>query len=88
MAGYRASFDPTDGTGNWAITIPTGADKHDVLALGPVIDGIKDFLAPTVATDEPVQYQLVEAIEPPDRDTRAASGRPATSHPEDGDLTA
>ena len=69
MAGnhhYRASFNPADGSGNWSITVPPEADMHDVLALGPVIEGIKDYLAPTVAPEEPVRYELVEAIEPPD----------------------
>lgn len=72
MAGsFKAQFDPADGTGDWSINIPADADMHDVLALGPVIEGIKGYLAPTVAPDQPVSYQLVERIDP-DRDWRGA----------------
>lgn len=58
---FKAQFDPADGTGDWSICIPAGADKHDVLALGPVIDGIKSFLLPTVdAPDAPIEYALAD----------------------------
>lgn len=54
---FKAQFE-VDGSGNWSITLPADNDKHDVLALGPVIDGIKAFLLPT--TDEPIDLVPVE----------------------------
>lgn len=49
MAGdFKIRMNPSDGAGSWSITIPPEADMHDVLALGPVIDGIKGYLQPTV----------------------------------------
>lgn len=51
---FKAQFE-VDGTGNWSITLPADNDKYDVLALGPVIDGIKAFLLPTVQdADAPI----------------------------------
>lgn len=58
---FKAQFNPAAGTGDWSITIPPEADMHDVLALGPVIEGVKDYLAPTVAPDKPVGYSLTES---------------------------
>jgi hypothetical protein len=67
MAGssFKAEFD-TDGSGNWTITLPADCDKHDVLALGPVIDGMKAFLAPTLAQDRPIDLVPTELRVPPD----------------------
>lgn len=48
MAGsFKTEFAP-DGSGDWKIHLPVDADQHDVLALGPVIEGMRAFLAPTV----------------------------------------
>lgn len=42
-------FEATFGDdGDWRLHLPTDADKHDVLALGPVIDGLRAFAAPAV----------------------------------------
>lgn len=56
---YKAQFE-VDGTGNWSITLPADVDKHDVLALGPVIDGIKAFLLPTI--DQPIDLVPVDDV--------------------------
>lgn len=46
---FKAELE-VDGTGNWAIVLPINCDRHDVLALGPVIEGITAFLAPGIDT--------------------------------------
>lgn len=62
MAGkYEAQFS---ADGDWRLHLPTDADKHDVLALGPVIDGLRAFAAPVV-DDGPIGYCLVEKLDPP-----------------------
>lgn len=66
---YDISFD-NSGSGDWSVILPSDIDEHDFKALfepGSVIDGIKSFLAPTVAEpDQPIDYQLVNRAEPPD----------------------
>jgi len=64
---YKSSFDG-DGTGNWSITLPRDISEHDFLALEPVIEGIKAFLAPTVAAPP-------EAIAADRDDGRPTQGR-------------
>lgn len=49
---FHASFDG-DGSGNWSITLPADIDEHDFKALGPVIDGMKKFLKPTLDQPRP-----------------------------------
>jgi hypothetical protein len=46
-AGWRAEFD-TSGTGNWQVTLPAEATFEDLEALAPVIDEVREFLAPTI----------------------------------------
>lgn len=64
-SNYKATFD-TSGSGNWEITLPADIDMHDFMALGPVVQGIKEFLAPTIDPDEPVPYQLTDPPAAPD----------------------
>lgn len=52
---FNAEF-ASDGSGDWRIYLPANADKHDVLALGPVIDGLKTWLEPTIAPAEPPKF--------------------------------
>lgn len=47
MAEYTATFTD-DGSGEWSITIPPEATQWDVVALTPVIKGIKTFMKPGV----------------------------------------
>ncbi len=67
MDRFQASFK-TDGSGDFEIVLPQDCDANDLKALSPVVRGIREFLAPTlnVAVDQPVPYQLVEHIPPPD----------------------
>lgn len=65
MSGFNAKFQ-VDGSGNWEIGLPADADKHDVLALGPVISGMKQFLLPTVAdADAPIGLVPAELVDDP-----------------------
>ncbi len=60
---FKAQFE-VDGTGNWSVTLPPDVDRYDVLALGPVIDGVKAFLLPTVdRPDDPIDLLPAEDIE-------------------------
>ena len=59
MSKFKATFD-TSGTGDWEIQLPPDLDVHDFEALRPVVQGIKEFLRPTLAVDQPVPYILAD----------------------------
>jgi hypothetical protein len=47
MTEYVARF-ATDGSGDWTIQLAANCDAWDLQALGPVVDAVKAFVAPTI----------------------------------------